>query len=242
MKVKSWFFASLVLIFFSCGKKSDHLHADWTVYRGGNDAAQFSDLDQINVENVHLLEPAWVFNTRDGGEKTTIECNPIIIGKTMYITSPALALIALEAATGKELWRFDPFAGETAVGVNRGVTYFKDGEKETIFLPAGSYMYAVNAKTGKLHPDFGNQGKIDLRENLGVDPVRLSIGLSTPGIIYKDLIIVGSTTGEGYNAAPGHVRAFNARTGEFVWIFHTIPQENQFGHHTWKWVEGENYG
>lgn len=242
MKVKSWIYVFLVLAFFSCGKKTDHLHADWTVYRGGNDAAQFSDLDQINVGNVHLLEPAWVFNTRDGGEKTTIECNPIIIGKTMYITSPALALIALEAATGKELWRFDPFAGETAVGVNRGVTYFKDGEKETIFLPAGSYMYAVNAKTGKLHPDFGNQGKIDLRENLGVDPERLSIGLSTPGIIYKDLIIVGSTTGEGYNAAPGHVRAFSARTGEFVWIFHTIPQENQFGHDTWKWVEGENYG
>lgn len=133
MKVKSWIYAFLVLAFFSCGKKTDHPHADWTVYRGGNDAAQFSDLDQINVENVHLLEPAWVFNTRDGGEKTTIECNPIIIGKTMYITSPALALIALEAATGKELWRFDPFAGETAVGVNRELPISKTGRKKPSF-------------------------------------------------------------------------------------------------------------
>jgi len=240
MKVKLWIYAALIS--FSCGEKTDSSKAEWTIYRGGNDAAQFSDLDQINTENVHLLEPSWIFNTGDGGEKTTIECNPIIIGKTMYITSPALALIALDAATGRELWRFDPFDGETAAGVNRGVTYYQDGEKETIFLPAGSYLYAVDAKKGKLHSDFGNQGKIDLRENLGMDPERLSVGLSTPGIIYNDLIILGSTTGEGYTAAPGHIRAYNAKTGEFVWIFYTIPQENQIGHDTWKWIEGENYG
>jgi quinoprotein glucose dehydrogenase len=242
MHIKSWIYVVFFLVSFACGNKKDTSHGEWTVYRGGKDAAQFSELDQINVKNIHLLEPAWIFNTGDGGEKTTIECNPIIIGRTMYITSPALALIALDAATGKELWRFDPFAGETAVGVNRGVTYFKDGEKETLFLPAGSYLYAVNAQTGKLQADFGNQGKIDLRENLGMDPERLSIGLSTPGIIYQDLIIIGSTTGEGYTAAPGHVRAFNAKTGEFAWIFHTIPQENQFGHDTWNWIAGENYG
>jgi quinoprotein glucose dehydrogenase len=169
MHIKSWIYVVFFLVSFACGNKKDASHVEWAVYRGGNDAAQFSELDQINVDNIHLLEPAWIFNTGDGGEKTTIECNPIIIGRTMYITSPALALIALDAATGKELWRFDPFAGETAVGVNRGVTYFKDGEKETLFLPAGSYLYAVNAKTGKLHAEFGNQGKIDLRENMGMD-------------------------------------------------------------------------
>ncbi len=230
------------MIFFSCVKENPGSHVGWPMYRSGPDAAQFSDLDQINTQNVHLLEPAWTFNTGDAAERTTIECNPIIIEDIMYITSPSLVLIALEAATGKEMWRFDPFEKEPAVGVNRGVTYWRDGEKETIFLPAGSYLYAVNAKSGELNQEFGEKGKIDLRRDLGTDPESISVGLSTPGIIYNGLIIIGSATGEGYDASPGHIRAYRARTGELVWIFHTIPQEDELGHDTWKWIEGENYG
>src|SRR5690606_22253008 len=227
---------------FSCTQEEGKKYLDWSVYRAGPEAAQFSDLDQINTENVHLLEPAWIFNTGDAGEKTTIECNPIVIGNTMYITSVNLSLIALEADSGRELWRFDPFEGKRGGGVNRGVTYWKDRDLELIFLPAGNFLYAVNAATGKLHLEFGEQGKIDLHENLGLDPGTLSVGLSTPGIVYKDLLIIGASTGEGYQASPGHVRAYEARTGELAWRFHTIPKEGEFGYDTWEFVPGENYG
>jgi quinoprotein glucose dehydrogenase len=117
-----------------------------------------------------------------------------------------------------------------------------EGDKEIIFLPAGSYLFAVNAKTGELETEFGVEGKIDLRENLGKDPSDISVGLSSPGIIYNDLIIIGSATGEGYDSSPGHIRAYNVRTGEFDWIFHTIPQEGQEGYDTWNWIGDENYG
>jgi quinoprotein glucose dehydrogenase len=232
----------LFLCLFSCSKDETRTYNKWSAYRAGSEAVQYSDLDQINMENVHLLEPAWIFKTGDAGDKTTIECNPIIIGNTMYITSPKLKLIALEADTGREIWQFDPFDGQQAGGVNRGVTYYKEGDHELIFLPAANYLYAVEAKTGKLYLEFGTEGRINLNENLGGNPDELSVGLSTPGIIYKDLIIIGASTGEGYNASPGHVRAYKARTGELEWIFHTIPKEGEYGYDTWEFIEGENYG
>lgn len=237
-------FFCILLLFgcLSCSQEKGKIYKEWSVYRGGPEAFQFSDLDQINTENIHLLEPAWIFNTGDAGEKTTIENNPLIIGNTMYVTSVNLLLIALEAESGKELWRFDPFDGKQGGGVNRGLTYWKDGDLEIIFHPAGNSMHAVNAKTGKLHLDFGTEGKINLNENMGADPATLSVGLSTPGIIYKDLLIIGATTGEGYKASPGHIRAYNASTGEFVWRFHTIPKAGEFGYDTWKYIDGENYG
>ena len=211
----------------------------WETYRGSPDAHQYSSLSQIDTTNVHLLSPAWTFHTGDSGQRTTIECNPIIVGNKIYLTSPALQLFALDAATGKELWRFRP-AGKA--GINRGVTYWKHQDQESIFFPADKYLYRVDAHTGKLIESFGEGGKIDLREGLHKDTSTISITVSTPGIIYKDILIIGSATGEGYNASPGHVRAYDASTGQMRWIFHTIPQKGEYGYDTWAWIDGENYG
>src|SRR5690606_15717858 len=153
----------------SCTPENNHeqkLHT-WEVYRGSADAQQFSDLDQINKENVHLLEPAWIFHTGDNAERSPMECNPIIVGTTMYLTSASLDLIAIHAATGKPIWRFE--ADEKITGVNRGVTYFDDGAGGRIFFSVGFYLYAIHAQTGKPVLGFGSQGRIDLRENLGKD-------------------------------------------------------------------------
>ncbi|MCC5939304.1 MAG: PQQ-binding-like beta-propeller repeat protein [Lunatimonas sp.] len=226
----------------ACQQEGSRRYDTWDTYRGTKEATQYSSLTQITRENVHLLEPAWEFHTGDNGPRTPMECNPIVVGTTMYVTSPKLDLIALHAGSGEQLWRFSSSSFNEGSGVNRGVTYFDDGAEGRIFMPAGPYLFAVNAKSGELVAEFGQDGKIDLREHLGKDPARLSISLSTPGILFGELLIIGSATGEGYDASPGHIRAYHARTGELAWIFHTIPQEGEFGHETWEWVEDENYG
>ena len=215
-------------------------YASWRVYRGTSDALQYSALRQIDTTNVHQLQPAWTYRTGDAGERTTIECNPIIINDVMYVTSPQLDLIALDAATGEERWRFQP--ADNASGVNRGVTYWEEGSDRRIIYGAGANLYALDARHGQPVVAFGNNGRVDLRENLDADPASLSISLSTPGIIYQNLLIIGSATGEGYNASPGHIRAYDVRSGALDWIFHTLPQPGTFGHDTWQWQAGENYG
>ena len=226
----------------ACHSPEQNEYRNWDTYRGSKDAAQFSNLAQITKENVHLLEPVWEFRTGDNGPRTPMECNPIAIGNTLYLTSPKLDLIALEANTGRQKWRFSAAEYHQGSGVNRGVTYYDDGGDGRIFMSAGPYLYAVNAASGSLVTEFADGGKLDLRGDLGKDPASLSIALSTPGILFGDLLIIGSATGEGYDASPGHIRAYHAKTGAFVWIFHTIPQAGEYGHDTWEWIEGENYG
>lgn len=222
------------LFLFLCGCVDD-MDNSWSHYRANPDAQQFSPLNQIDTSNVHLLKPIWEFHTGDTATRSTIECNPIIIDNMMYITSPTNQLIALHAASGKEVWRFVP--GQMG-GINRGVTFHKG----KIFFSAGHYLYSIQAHTGNLIQTFGGKGKIDLRENLGKDTSKISISLTTPGVIYKQLLILGSATGEGYEASPGHIRAYDVETGAMKWIFHTIPQKGEFGFETWDFKEGENYG
>ena len=141
--------------------------------------------------------------------------------------------------TGMQKWVFDPFArpdgdGPSSLGVNRGVTYWADGADKRIFMGAGPYLYALNADTGTPIASFGEQGRIDLRLGLDADATGLSVLSNTPGSIYKDLIIVPTRLSEGPGrAAPGHVRAFDVRTGQRRWIFHTIPHPGEAGHDTW---------
>ncbi len=215
-------------------------YTSWRTYRGTSNASQYSSLRQIDTTNVQQLRAAWTYRTGDAGKRTTIECNPIMIDDALYITSPQLDLIALDAATGEERWRFQPF--EDASGVNRGVTYWENGLDQRIIYGAGATLYALRAQDGQPVVAFGNKGRVDLRENLGTDPSSLSISLTTPGIIYENLLIVGSATGEGYNASPGHIRAYDVRNGALAWIFHTLPKPGTFGHDTWEWQTGENYG
>jgi quinoprotein glucose dehydrogenase len=149
----------------------------------------------------------------------------------LYGLTPKHKVIALDGASGKELWRFDP--GTPGRGPNRSVVYWSSGNDRRIFSALDSFVYALNAGTGKPIPGFGKDGRIDLREGLGRDPSRLSIILTSPGIIYKDLLIVGGRTPEALPAPPGDIRAYDVRTGRLCWSFHTIPHPGEFGYETW---------
>jgi len=231
----------VIIIFLSCltltnCSESNQDYQTWEVYSGDSKGTKYSSLDQINKKNVKDLTVAWTYRTGDmrDAPRTTIECNPIVIGRKMFITSPGLKVIALDATSGKELWKFDPYQGESASGVNRGVTYWSDGLQERLFYVAGSNLYCLNPTSGRLIESFADSGRVDLYEGLGRDVNFTWVTAATPGIVYKDLLIMGSTLGEGPSpAAPGHIRAYNVKTGEMAWIFHTIPYPGEFGYETW---------
>ncbi len=200
---------------------------DWPAY-GGTDGTHYSSLSQINRDNVKNLKVAWKFDT---GETGGIEANPIIVGKVLYTTTPAKGVIALDAASGKLLWKFQSdLAGRV---LTRGVSYWTDGHQSRIFAGARYYVYALDAETGKPIPSFGENGRIDLRKGLREPYEEQSVALTTPGSIYKDLIIVGGSNPETHPAPPGDIRAFDVRTGALRWTFHTIPRPGEFGYDTW---------
>lgn len=208
----------------------------WATYGGDAGGTKYSALDQINRGNVRQLKPAWVYRCDDLRLRpaSTIECNPIVVGETMFITTPGLNVVALRAATGRPIWTFDPWDGRGGRGVNRGVTYWSGGNDQRIFFVAGNFLCALDAATGQLIRTFGTGGKVDLREGLDRDVFYLSVTATSPGVVYRDLLILGSVVGEGPNAAaPGHIRAFDVRTGRRQWIFHTIPHPGEYGYETW---------
>jgi quinoprotein glucose dehydrogenase len=209
---------------------------EWRVNSGTADGRRYSPLDQINRDNVKQLEVAWVYRTDDmkSAPASTIQCTPIVVDGVMYLTTPGLKLVALQAASGRKLWEFDPFPGERARGTNRGVSYWSDGREHRIFMGAGNYLHAIDAATGTLVTSFGKDGRVDLREGLDRDVFSLSVIATSPGIVFEDLLIVGSMVGEGPGpSAPGHVRAYDVRTGKRRWIFHTIPHPGEPGYETW---------
>jgi quinoprotein glucose dehydrogenase len=218
---------------------------DWPVYRGDPKGNQYSPLAEIHAANVHRLEPAWEYKTRDANERSTMHANPIVVDGVMYVTTPALRAVALNAATGREIWSFDPAKynnGNVVRLRNRGVVHWKGNAGTRIFHFVRDRVYAVDAKTGALITTFGTDGFIDLRQNLGVDPASAVIEMTSPGAVYKDILIIASRVNESYDASPGHIRGYDTVTGAMKWIFHTVPKEGQVGHDTWKWVKGENYG
>ncbi|MDA0350333.1 MAG: PQQ-binding-like beta-propeller repeat protein [Verrucomicrobia bacterium] len=211
---------------------------DWSVYLGDKASSQYSELDQITPENVNRLKVAWVYNS--GGatadNRSQIQCNPLIVDGVLFGTSPQIELFALNAATGKELWRYDPFGvgeSKSSLGVNRGLVYWKKGKDERILMGAGNYLHAINAKTGKVIPSFGDKGRINLLKGLGREVDDLYFLSNTPGVIYDDLIILGGRLNEALPAPPGHIRAYNVITGEQVWRFNTIPHPGEYGYESW---------
>ncbi|HEY1765349.1 MAG TPA: PQQ-binding-like beta-propeller repeat protein [Opitutaceae bacterium] len=205
---------------------------DWPVYLGDKAASHYSNLSQISAENVGQLSIAWTWS---GGDKrpdsSQIQCNPLEIGGVLYCTSAAMKLVALDAATGRELWRFVP---QEASGVNRGLAYWRDGDDARILYGNDRWLHAIDAKTGKPIDSFGDHGQVDLSQDLGRDVTGLAIQMNTPGVIYKNYIIVSTRCGEGPGpAAPGHVRAYDIRTGKLAWIFHAIPYPGEAGYETW---------
>ena len=218
---------------------------DWPVYRGDPKGNQYSPLAQIHAANVHTLQRAWEYRTGDANQRSTMYANPIVVDGVMYVTTPSLKAVALNAVTGKEVWTFDPAKHNNGNVIrlrNRGVAYWKGAEGARIFHFVRDRVYALDAKSGALIASFGRGGYIDLRQNLGVDPARAVIEMTSPGAIFKNFLIIASRVNESYDASPGHIRAYDTLSGELKWIFHTIPREGQLGHDTWKWVKDENYG
>ncbi|MBK8506459.1 MAG: PQQ-binding-like beta-propeller repeat protein [Saprospiraceae bacterium] len=219
-------------------------NADWPLYSGDAIGSKYSPLDQITKENVGQLRLAWTYSCGDNSARSTIECNPLIIDGAMYLTTPSLKLVALKADTGEELWNFNPDV--QGGGVNRGVTYWAEGEKARILFVRSSFLYSINALTGTLDSTFGENGQVDLYEGLGRNVRHAWVTAATPGIIFEDKFILGSTLGEGPGAAaPGHIRAYNVQSGHLEWTFHTIPQPAEEGYETWPpdawtWAGGTN--
>ena len=214
----------------------------------GNDpgCSRYSTLDQIHVGNVARLKPAWTYHTGElaGRPGRTIECTPIVVEGVMYLTTGYLRLVALDAATGKELWQFDPLKDHphahqpTSGGVNRGCAFWSDGkpegERRVIHGTSDGRIFSIDAKTGKLDPSFGDGGIRDLRKEFDPRTAALPYGPTSAPAIWKDHIILGFACGEGPGpTAPGDVRAFDVRTGAQVWRFHTVPRPGEFGHDTW---------
>jgi len=210
-------------------------YREWTVYGGGGDSIRYSSLDQIDRTNVARLEVAWTYDTGDAFPDSEMESNPIVVNGLLYATTPKLRLIALDAATGRLHWSFDPRQSERPFGKarNRGVTYWADGADQRIFLAASHWLYALDARTGAPVKSFGQNGRVDLRQGLGRPPEEMSISATSPGIVYKDLLIMGSIVSETLPASPGDIRAYDARTGKIRWTFHTIPHPGEFGYETW---------
>ncbi|WP_132054883.1 outer membrane protein assembly factor BamB family protein [Pseudocnuella soli] len=229
-------------VLFSCADAPDESNHSWSVYGGSKEKTQYSSLSQIDTSNAAQLEVAWVYRSGDADtvNGSQIQCNPLVVDGILYGTSPTLRLFALDAATGRELWVFNPFdslkadRGFFIMNNSRGLAYWTDGKEKRLFYTAGSYLYCIDGATGTPIPSFGTDGKIDLHDGLDRDVTELFVTSTSPGIVYKDLIIMGTRVDEGAAAAPGHIRAFNVRTGKREWIFHTIPQPGQPGYDTWQ--------
>jgi quinoprotein glucose dehydrogenase len=201
---------------------------DWPVYDGHPSGDHYSPLSQINRKNVKTLKVAWKFDT---GAIGGLETNPLIVGRVLYAFTPVHEVIALDATTGKLLWKFS--SGIPGRGNARAVAYWTDGHDNRIFAGIAYFLYCLDAATGKPIESFGEQGRIDLRKGLGEDYRRQSISLSSPGVVYQDLIIVGGGMPETHPAPPGDVRAYDVHTGALRWTFHTIPRPGEFGYDTW---------
>ena len=221
-----------VLLLCSNVDAASRAGASWSDFAGGEDASQYSTLDQINRSNVKKLQIAWTYPTGDGNKYSF---NPVVVDNLMYVLAKNNSIVALDATTGKELWvhETDP---KTTLITNRGINYWqsKDGSDRRLLFSCNNFLQAIDAKTGKIIQQFGDDGRVDLRQGLGRDPESLTLVQSTtPGRVFENLLILGSATNQEYDSAPGDVRAYDVPTGRLVWTFHTIPHEGEFGYDTW---------
>jgi quinoprotein glucose dehydrogenase len=222
-------------------------YRDWAIYRGDKKANQYSELTQITPTNVHQLEVAWEYHHGDPNGPSMYS-NPIVVDGRLHFTTPKVNAVALDAGTGEELWVFEA-ARHTRQqrefrGRNRGLVYWEDaeGRNARIFNFVKDQVFALDPSTGKPIPEFGDHGAIDLRENLPVPPESASIEVTTPGITYGNVLIVGSRVPEDNYSTPGDIRAYDALTGAFKWIFHSIPRPGEPGFDSWQWEQDEIYG
>jgi quinoprotein glucose dehydrogenase len=223
--------------FLAARAKSAAAEREWRTYHGDRAGRQWSPLDQIRRDNVARLAPAWEYasGAEAPGVPTQIQCNPLVVEGVLYGISPRLAAFALDAATGEELWSFLPDdAVSGTLAPTRGLVHWSDGAgDERILFGRGHRLWALDARTGRPIEGFGDGGAVDLRDGLAEERPDDFVVATTPGALYRDLLILGHRVSEIANAAPGHVRAYDVRTGELRWIFHTIPRPGEPGHETW---------
>jgi len=206
-------------------KKTDH---HWPVYGGTAENNHYSQLAQINRKNVKKLKVAWTFDTEEPGG---LQTSPIEVDGVLYGLTPTQKVFALNAATGSLLWKFD--SGIKGTQPDRGLAYWGDNNQRRILVGVMNFVYALDAATGRPIATFGKDGRLDLREDLGRNPAEQSIYMTSPAVIYKDLMIVGGREAETLPASPGDVRAYDVRSGKLRWSFHTIPHPGEFGYDTW---------
>ncbi|MCC6487079.1 MAG: PQQ-binding-like beta-propeller repeat protein [Candidatus Hydrogenedentes bacterium] len=213
----------------ACPLAAEKNYKNWSDYGGGPDSSHFVALNQINRSNVSQLQVAWVYPT---GDNHAYLFNPIVVDNIMYVLARNSSLVALDATTGKEIWIHENLPGLTS----RGIAYWesKNRKDRRLIFAMNDYLQEIDARTGKSILTFGKKGLVDLREGLGRDPKMVGrIQTDTPGRVFEDLILMGSTPGEAYLAPPGDIRAYNVVTGKLVWTFHTIPHPGEFGYDTW---------
>jgi quinoprotein glucose dehydrogenase len=206
------------------------------MYKADASSSSYSPFDDINTTNVARLKIAWTFDPNDAQEGARFngsQCNPIVVDDIMYVASVQRTIFALDASTGKKIWSYDPFGGQRGGGSFRGVTYWEKGNDKRILFTAGDNLFAIEARTGKVVASFGRNGKVSMNVGIRDDSSKISIKPTSPGIIYKDLIIIGNEVSELYGAQPGYVRAYNVITGKLEWTFHTVPLPGEYGYETW---------
>lgn len=238
----------LSVAIYSCKHSAGPVTADykgWATYAGSKDGARYSASEIITSQNVSGLKQAWVYtsNDRDTGNRTQNQCNPIMVDGMLYGSTPKLKLFSLDAATGKQNWLFDPASLDSTAKfnpmfyykVNRGVVYWQDtdGGNKRVFYNVGNKVYAIDIVTGQPLAGFGHGGYLDMTENVGRE-IHSFVASTTPGIIYKDVLIMGVRVAESEDAAPAPIRAYDALTGKLRWSFNTIPHPGERGYETWE--------
>ncbi len=220
---------SLISAKLTLSDKKKSSDVEWPEYLGGSDRNHYSTLTQINTTNVGKLTKAWEYHSLDSGQ---VQCNPIIVNGTLYGVTATNQVFALDAATGKKKWKFRAGKGG-GFNTNRGVTYWSSGNESRIMYAFDSWLYALDAVSGQPIKSFGEGGRVSLKKGLGPTAQDKFVISNTPGTLYGDLIYMPLRLSEGPDAAPGNIQAFNVRTGELAWAFHTIPHPGEFGYNTW---------
>lgn len=226
---------------------------EWRFWGFDAGGTRYSPLKRINRRNVARLERAWTFHTGDvtpGVQSTRqrpvtpFESTPLVVHNVLYFTTPSSRLIALEPETGRKIWEYDPHsghatnsaAGDRRFAANRGATYWESGPDRRVFYgTSNGKLIALDANTGRPCPDFGDAGVIDLRAGAAGKFPKDLYSITSPPVVYKDVLITGAEVPERPGRGPsGMVRAFNVRTGKLVWAFHTVPEPGEPGNETWE--------